>query len=57
MCAEHKEWNSFDQQGAYLLADKLLPHEFSGLKHVGNVIKWAETLVLVLDLFLKEQEN
>lgn len=45
------------QQGAYLLADKFLPHEFSGLKHVGNVIKWAETLVLVLDLFLKEHEE
>ena len=42
---------------AYLLSDEFLPHEFSGLKHVWNVVEWAETLVLVLDLFLSEDRE
>lgn len=42
---------------SYLFTNKLLPQEFPGLKHVGDVVERTEAFVFVLILLLKREES
>lgn len=43
--------------GSYLFANELLPQELTGLKHVGDVVEWAEPFVFVLGLLLSRENG